>query len=253
MIPKKIHYCWFGGSELPEKDKKNIESWRKMCPDYEIIRWDESNYDVSQNKYMQQAYEHKKWGFVPDYARLDIIYKYGGFYFDTDVELLKPLDEFIGHEGFMGFEDGYHVNGGHGFGAEAGNELIKELRDFYIGRSFCNIDGECNLTPSPIYITEVLVKNGLKRDNSKQIIKNVVVYPKDYFCPKDVDTFKIKITENTVAIHHFNSTWHTPKMQRQKKRTIVIRKIFGRTIGDKIIQFIVWFGGMRKKYGVKTK
>lgn len=260
MIPKKIHYCWFGGSDLPERDKRNIESWKRLCPDYEIIRWDESNYDITQNGYMQQAYEHRKWGFVPDYARLDIIYKHGGFYFDTDVELLKSLDSLVHHNGVMGFEDGYHVNCGHGFGAEAGNELIKELRDFYINKNFCDSSGECDLTPSPVYITDVLVRNGLRRDNSQQKIKSVTIYPKDYFCPKDVDTFEIKKTQNTISIHHFNSTWHTPKMQKQKKRTIMIRKIFGRSVGDKIIHSIVIVGGtkkklleMVKKYGIKTQ
>ena len=253
MIPKKIHYCWFGSGELPDKDKKNIENWKKLCPDYEIIRWDESNYDYKKNKYMKQAYKSKKWGFVPDYARLDIIYRYGGFYFDTDVELLKPLDEFLNYTGVMGFEDGYHVNGGHGFGAEPGNKLIKDLRDFYNDRSFIADNGEPDLTPSPIYITQVLLSKGLVQNNMEQIVDGVTVFPKEYFCPKDVDTFNVEITEKTISIHHFNSTWHTPKMQKQKKRTILIRRIFGRCLGDKIIRLIVWFGGIRKKYGVTTK
>ena len=103
MIPKIIHYCWFGGAELPEKDRKCIESWKKFCPDYQIIEWNENNYDVTKNTYMYQAYQAKKWGFVPDYARLDIIYQHGGIYLDTDVELVKNLDSLLENDAFMGF------------------------------------------------------------------------------------------------------------------------------------------------------
>ena len=127
MIPKIIHYCWFGGNEIPENDKKCIESWKKYCPDYKIIRWDESNYDYKKNSYMREAYEAKKWGFVPDYARLDIIYNYGGIYLDTDVELLKSLDEILDCEGFFGFESENLVNLGLGFGAVKGNEIIRDM------------------------------------------------------------------------------------------------------------------------------
>ena len=127
MIPKKIHYCWFGNNPLPEKDRKCIESWKKYCPNYEIIRHDENNYDISKNKYMKQAYESKKWGFVPDYARLDIIYNEGGIYLDTDVELTKNLDELLKYDAYMGFEDDIHVSPGLGFGAIKHHEGIKKL------------------------------------------------------------------------------------------------------------------------------
>lgn len=131
MIPKIIHYCWVGNCQKPKSVLYCIESWRKFCPDYRIIEWNESNYDFSKNKYMWQAYEAKKWGFVPDYARLDIVYQYGGIYLDTDVELVKNIDELLSHKAFMGFEDTgdgeFFVNCGHGFGAEPGNEITKTV------------------------------------------------------------------------------------------------------------------------------
>jgi hypothetical protein len=138
--------------------------------------------------------------------------------------------------------------------------LIKELRDFYNDKEFCDKNGVCNLTPSPVYITELLINNGLRTDNSQQRIKDVEILPRDYFCPKDIDTFEINITDNTLSIHHFNSTWHTDKMKKQKKRTILIRKIFGRTIGGMIIQLIVFLGAVKHNifervgcYGVKNR
>ena len=127
MIPKIIHYCWFGNGPIPEKDKKCINSWKKYCSDYKIIQWNEKNYDITKNKYMNQAYQQKKWGFVPDYARLDIIYTYGGIYLDTDVEIIKSFDSLLSNRGFAGFERPDYVNLGLGFGAEAENIIIKKM------------------------------------------------------------------------------------------------------------------------------
>ena len=104
MIPKKIHYCWFGGNPLPESAKKYIETWKKYCPDYEIIEWNEENFDVTQNQYCKEAYEAKKWAFVSDYARFWILYRYGGIYFDTDVEVIRPIDDMVAKGPFMGCE-----------------------------------------------------------------------------------------------------------------------------------------------------
>ena len=206
MIPKKIHYCWFGGKEMPNKDKKCIESWRKYCPDYEIIEWNESNYSLDKCKYMKDAYKEKKWGFVPDFARFDIIYNEGGIYMDTDVELISSLDDLLSNSGYLGFEGGKWVNGGMGFGAEAGNKVIKELRDMYHNFSFYNEDGTLNMIPSPYYITEMLEKKGLKRDDSLQIIEDVKIYPTEYFSPKNYDTGKITITSKTLSVHHYNAS-----------------------------------------------
>ena len=147
MIPKIIHYCWFGGNPLPPSAEKCIESWKKFCPDYEIRRWDESNYDITKNQYMQEAYQCKKWGFVPDYARLDIIYDHGGIYLDTDVEIIKTFDELLDCVAFGGVEqESPYVALGLGFGAEKGNDIIRQLRDKYDELHFME-DGQMNLTP----------------------------------------------------------------------------------------------------------
>lgn len=237
MIPKKIHYCWFGNGEIPKKDKKCIESWKKFCPDYEIIQWNETNYDVTKNPYMYEAYKAKKWAFVSDYARLDIIYEYGGFYMDTDVELIKPLDNLRKHKGYLGFEkgDGIIVNLGLGFGAEKNNKLIKELKNLYTKKHFVNIDGSLNLTPITIYTTKFLQTKGLIKKNIKQCIEGVVVYPIEYFAPKDIMTEKIKITKNTISIHHYHSSW-LPKYQLFIVK--IMKKIFGEKNYRKIIKII---------------
>lgn len=224
MIPKVIHYCWFGGGKLPEKEQRCMESWKKFAPDYQIVRWDETNYDVHKNKYMGDAYDQKKWGFVPDYARFDIIYQNGGIYLDTDVELVKPLDELLCNEAYMGFEGGEWVNGGIGFGAIAGNALIKGLRDMYDNIVFINDDGEINTTPSPHFITDYLSQHGLVRDNSMQLLDGSLrIYPTEYFAAKDYYTDVVNITDRTISIHHYSATWNTPKDKFVKK----LRRVIG--------------------------
>lgn len=223
MIPKIIHYCWFGNGEIPAKDKKCIGSWRRLCPDYEIKIWNESNYDITKNKYMSEAYNEKKWGFVPDYARFDIIYEHGGFYLDTDVELIKSLDILCCHKAYLGFECGNWVNAGIGFGAEKGNGLIKELRDMYKEKHFVNSDGSLNLKPSPHYITIFLESKGLIRKDVKQTIAGAEIYPIEYFAPKDYYTGKIRMTENTISIHKYNASWQSP----HRRRMLKIRKLIG--------------------------
>ena len=217
MIPKKIHYCWFGGNPLPEKDQKCIESWGKFCPDYEIIRWDESNYDVTKNPYMKEAYDAKKWGFVPDYARLDIIYNEGGIYLDTDVELVKNLDLLLKNDAFMGFEDGEHVSPGLCIAAVPHHQTIRKLMGIYSERHFLKEDGTLDLTPSPIMNTDMLVSFGLIKNNQIQVVADITIFPKDYFCPKDYQTGKLNVTENTYGIHWFNASWQSPHQKRMKK------------------------------------
>ncbi len=231
MIQKKIHYCWFGGNPLPEKDQKCIESWHKMCPDYEIIRWDESNYDITKNQYMKEAYDAKKWGFVPDFARLDIIYENGGIYLDTDVELVKNLDELLSCEAFMGFEDGEHVNPGLCIAAKQYHPTIKKLMNIYSNRKFIKSDGTLDLTPSPIMNTDMLIEMGLKCDNSKQVVEGITIFPKDYFCPKDYKTGKLAVTENTYGIHWFNASWQTP----HHKRMLKVRRVIGDELYFKLV------------------
>lgn len=235
MIPKIIHYCWFGNGEMPDKDKKNIESWRKLNPDYQIIRWDESNYDVNKNAYMAECYSIPKWGFVPDYARTDIIYHHGGFYFDTDVELKKPLDCLLDENCVMGFEKKDSVNHGHGFAAEKGNPILKELLDFYNSIHFINSDGSLNMTASPVYITQLLVKHGLVLNGKEQYVDDVHVYPMEYFCPKDYLTGEITLTSNTVSVHHFNLSWMNEKDIQKMKEAGELSKRYGEFIGRNIV------------------
>lgn len=205
-IPRKLHYCWFGKNEIPDRLKRYMESWHKFCPDFEIIRWDETNYDISKNNYMREAYECEKWGFVPDYARLDIIYREGGVYLDTDVELLAPLDKVLKDEMFCGFSCNFQIGFGVGFGAVREHPLIKELRDYYDGCSFYEKNGEINLKTCYEYQHPVLEKFGFHLENSYQKKEGVVVYPSEVFAPEM--GFGIKnYTENTIAVHRSEYSW----------------------------------------------
>lgn len=239
MIPKIIHYCWFGGKEKPESVKKCIESWKKYCPDYQIIEWNESNYDVSKNKYMFEAYKAKKWGFVSDYARLDIIYENGGIYFDTDVEVIKSLDSLLDNNCFMGFEDGKHVSSGLGFGSEKHNESIKKImEEIYGNLSFSVTDNTREPISCPILTTNLLLKYGLIQNDKLQNVLGITIYPTVYFCPKSYDTFKTKITSNTYSIHHFDMSWvgefglyrHNLQLKLNKFLPITLSKYIAKSI-----------------------
>lgn len=206
MIPKVIHYCWVGGTPLPAKQQACIASWRRVMPDAEIREWNESNYDFGANAYMAEAYAAKKWGFVPDYARLDIVYRHGGIYLDTDVELLKPLDPLLDAP-FCGFESEKHVALGLVFAAEAGDETVRAMRDAYDGRRFRRPDGSLDLTPSPEIQTAQLRKMGLRDDDGTvQSVAGFRVFPKEYFAPKTLDG-DCRLTANTYAIHHYEASW----------------------------------------------
>lgn len=201
----------------------------KKCPDYEIVEWNESNYDYKKNQYMYEAYQEKKWGFVPDYARLDIIYNYGGFYLDTDVELLKSLDVLIDEKSYIGFEssnsDDYFINFGQGFGAERHSEILKRIRDSYENKKFRNEDGSLNLIPSPILNTEILLEMGLKQNNTFQKIGDLSIYPAEFLCPKSFNTGKINKTKNTISIHHFAASWYTEEQKLAHKKRLKEQKI----------------------------
>ncbi len=215
QIPKKIHFCWFGGGEIPPDYQRYMESWKRVCPDYEIRRWDESNYDVSMNRYMYQAYQHKSWAFVSDYARLQIIYENGGIYLDCDVELLKSLDDFLTEPMFCGFEDQNHINLGLGFGAVAGHPYLKRLMEYYESLEFVNPDGSLNQVPCPSYQTALLKEFGIRDDNTFQRNKTMTVYPADVFAPLS-GWGKGVVTDRAYSIHHYGATWKT---EENKKRT----------------------------------
>ena len=207
-IPKKIHYCWFGGKEIPQHLQRYMASWKKYCPDYEIIRWDESNYDVSKCRYMKEAYDCGKLGFVSDYARLDIIYNEGGIYLDTDVELLAPLDKLLYDEMYCGFNCYGVVNLGLGFGAVAGNGLIKQMRDYYDYFSFYDADGSQNLTACSVYQHSVLKNNGFIIDTDEyQKIGNAVIYPSEVLAPTGAGGIFDHYSVNTISTHHEELSW----------------------------------------------
>ena len=211
MIPKKIHYCWFGGNPLPELALRCIESWKKYCPDYEIIRWDESNFDVECCDYVKEAYEAKKWAFVSDYARFKILYEHGGLYFDTDVEIIQSLDDIVARGSFMGRENDHRVliNPGLGLAASPRMEIYRELLESYHCRHFLEKDGSLNLKTVVDYTTEILVQHGLQNTEEVQNVAGIAIYPQDYFCPMNYDTGKITITPNTYSIHHYTASWYS--------------------------------------------
>lgn len=238
-IPKIIHYCWVGGNPKPQSVLYCIESWKRFCPDYEIREWNETNYDFSKNEYMRQAYEAKKWGFVPDYARLDIVYNHGGIYFDTDVELLQSLDALLNQDGFMGFEntgDGeFFVNCGHGFGAVPHNEVIRQARDLYDQVSFLKEDGTPNLLASPYYTTQSLRQIGLKQENQDQQLPGMMVYASDVLCPKNFRTGKVSRTSRTVSIHHFTASWVDERIKAEMAHQQKVKNVFGAKLGHYVL------------------
>lgn len=221
MIPKIIHYCWFGGNPFPESAKKCIASWKKYLPDHQIKEWNEDNFDVNIIPYTQQAYEAKKYAFVSDYARFWILYKYGGLYFDTDVEIIKPIDDIIERGPFMGIEvkakEGEYpqVAPGLGLGVTPGHNLYKVLLDKYATLRFLNEDGSLNQKTIVKYNTEVLQEQGLQPSNDLQEVAGVWIYPADYFNPLDSLTGKLKLTDNTRSIHWYMNSWSDSSAFRQ--------------------------------------
>lgn len=220
MIPKKIHYCWFSGNPMPDYLKRCIDSWYKFCPDYEIIRWDEDNYDVNKNLYMKQAYEAKKWGFVPDIARLDILYEHGGIYLDTDVELIRNLDDLLYQSAFAGAEKWGNINMGGCSGAVPHHPIIKKMLDFRINERFILEDGSLNQTTCGFYETKPLIELGMKPNNTVQRIGDMTIYSSDFFHPYDYMSGETVITENTYSIHHFNGGWLDDKRMAERKKTM---------------------------------
>ncbi len=213
-IPKVIHYCWFGQKPLTRDVKRCISSWKKFCPDYQIIQWDESNFDCSQNLYAKQAMEQQKWAFITDYVRLKVVYEQGGIYLDTDVELLRPLDDLLRYEAFFGFEDNTdktekEVATGLGFGAQKNNAVVERMLRDYDDISFLREDGTQDLTPCPKRNTKTLRSLGLLQDGSRQTVAGAEIFPCDYFCPMAYPSRKECLTENTYSIHHYHASWYT--------------------------------------------
>ena len=212
MIPKKIHYFWFGGKEKSEDIKKYIDSWKKHLPEYEIIEWNETNFDLKQNKFVKEAYENKKWAFITDYGRLQVLYKYGGIYMDTDVEVVKNLDKLLLNKAFTGMEGNKHCVTGT-MGGVKGHKWIKLLLSYYDDKSFFKEDGSLDTKTNTVIITNMTKKYyGWKEENGIQHLKDgLVIYPHEYLCAKSFRTGLVDITKNTYTIHHFKGSWLTEK------------------------------------------
>ena len=222
MIPKKIHYCWFGRNKLPEKAVRCIESWKKYCSDYEIIEWSEDNYDIYQNPYTKYVYNNKKYAFLSDYARLQIILQEGGIYFDVDVEVVRSLDDLLIHNAFFGFVTEEYVNTGVGFGAEAGNSIVKNMLSEYDKL----LDGESGTIGCPILNTATLKNYGLVQDGSKQVVEGAVIYPIQYFNPYDDPTGRLNITSETYSIHWFAKSWMSKRKRVRSQCTRILHRLF---------------------------
>lgn len=238
MIPKIIHYCWFGRNPLPELALKCIASWKKYLPDYEIKEWNEDNFDVNIIPYTAEAYAQKKYAFVSDYARFWILYKYGGIYFDTDVEVIRPIDDIIARGNFMGFETDPNpkkgdasegsVAPGLGLGVNPGLGLMKKMLDYYDGKHFvCEANVRNQITVVHI-CTEVLMESGLQNvEGIQKVDDDIYIYPAEYLCPINVTTGRIHVEKNTRTIHHYAGTWVDKK--------ISIRECIKRMIPEKLL------------------
>ncbi len=231
MIPKIIHYCWFGGNPLPQDAQQFIKSWKKHLPDYKIIEWNEENFDINCNQYCKEAYEAKKYAFVSDLARLHALCNYGGIYFDTDVEVLKSLDDLLIHKAFGGFENINSI-GTAVIGCEKGFNLFEEFLDVYKDKKFLNDDGTYDNTANVVYLTQICEKNGFKANNQKQNVNGFMIYPKEYFSPKDYDVDKIITTPNSYTIHHFAYSWFSKEEAKRHKKAVFFRNAFGRKFGE---------------------
>ena len=213
MIPKKIHYCWFGRNPLPPSAIKCINSWKKYFPDYEIIEWNEDNFDVNVLPYTAEAYAAKKYAFVSDYARFWILYTYGGLYFDTDVEVIRPMDDILAQGAFMGKEldnvksNRQAVNPGLGLGAEQGMELYKRMLDGYKDLKFILDNGERNPFSMIPMVTKFFEEDGLQVGGGIQKIDEITIYPPDFFNPWDDICGVLRKTEHTRSIHWYSKTW----------------------------------------------
>lgn len=236
-IPRIIHYCWFGGKPLPESAKKCIDSWKKYFPDYEIKQWNENNFDVNFNQYTAEAYKRGKYAFLSDVARLFVVEKYGGIYFDVDVEVVAKYDDILEKGAFFGLENSGVLATGLGFGAERGNWLIKAMLKDYDNRHFLK-NGKEDLTPCPVLNSEIAKVKGFSLDNTVETIDGVTIYPQEYFNPKDTYSRKVMSTENTHSIHHYDGSWLSKQEIKRATLRAKLFNLFGERMGGAIYKSV---------------
>lgn len=226
MIPKIIHYCWFGRGEKTELTKRCVASWKKLCPDFEIREWNEDNCDCFAMLFMAEAYRAKKYAFVSDVMRLIVLEKYGGVYFDTDVEVVKDISPLLDNAAFIGFENDDYVASGLTIASEAHHPAIQAMISEYEKLHFINSDGSQNHIGCPHINTDVLKRFGLVCNGKEQVASGVHIYPADYFNPLDSATGKLHKTENTYSIHWYSMSWLPKSVQLKAKLGRIWRRIF---------------------------
>lgn len=230
-IPKIIHYCWFGRGEKPSIVNECIQSWKSILKDYEIIEWNEDNFDINSNSYVKEAYENKKYAFVSDYVRVEALYNIGGIYLDTDVEVYKSLDCFLDEESFWGFEEKNYIATSI-IGAKQGNKLIKQFLDFYDDKSYNEMSKNTETSTNVQIVTSILKEIGFRMDGEKQSIEGIgTIYQQEYFSPYDYINYYDKRTDKTYTMHHFYKSWVSPRDKMKSK----VKKILSMTIGGKNI------------------
>ena len=212
MIPKVIHYVWLGGKPLPKLAEKCIKSWKKFAPDYEIKEWNEANLNIQKYPFAQKAMELKDYAFASDVMRLDVLYENGGIYLDVDVELIRPIDEFLTHPSFIGLESKNLINPGAIYGSIAKNQDILDILEIYKSMNYIK-DGKPNKILIPDIFTEYYKNKGFNGKNELQILNSIAIYPTEYFSPYDTITNKLHKTQNTHSIHHLKGLWYTPKQR----------------------------------------
>lgn len=236
MIPKVIHYCWFGNNPLDDTAKKCINSWRNFFPNYQIRCWNEENFDICQIDFMKDAYEKGKWAFVSDVARILVIYKYGGVYFDTDVEVVAPYDDIFSEapKGYLGCEFSGQINTGLGFAAEQGDPFLAELIKEYKGLDFNKHEKDLSAITCPVITTKLMEQKGFKSSGTKQGFQDYIVYPEEYFSPMNYETGKMCITSHTHSIHWYGASWQTDEEREYHLKEQKLKRLFGDRLGDRL-------------------
>ena len=267
MIPKKLHYVWVGDpNKKSQLFYKCLESWKKYCPDWEIIEWNESNFNINESLYAKEAYDLKKYGFVPDYIRAKILYDNGGVYLDTDVELTKPLDDLLDNDFLISFENEVHLETAV-LASCKGHPFAKMMSEFYTYYPYV-YNGKPDLTPStPIWTNIIKKYYGLKLKNSLQKLsildeykdkinekmkdKTITVLPRDYFCPLNYTIKELHTTDNTYAIHYFDASWFSKKFSKREK---FLKGVY-KTFGEGIFSFFTkcYVGAINRKVNKRIK